>query len=383
MLLAVAAALALVYPRPDPVVAEHPITRAGDTLVRVGFSDLPGYRDDDTTAAFRTFVRSCEKGGQDGALARICLTALALEKAPDQNADAIAGFFTEYFRPYRIEPADGEGLVTAYYEPVVEGAREKSDRFTTPLYALPKDFVRVTADNRPEGWDEELSWGRMTDAGLVPAPTRAEIDNGALNGFAEPLVYVVNAIEAFYIHIQGSTRIALPDGSTVRIGFAGKNGHPYSSVGKAMQAKGIVPPGGFSMDAMRAFFLEDMDRGRELMQENRSYIFFREIRDLAPELGPVGGEGVPLTTGRSIAVDTKFHQYGTPIFIDSVPQIGPETGGFRAPGAFQRLMIAQDTGSAIGGPARADLFWGTGKEAGSMAGGIKADGTFYVLLPKR
>jgi membrane-bound lytic murein transglycosylase A len=145
-----------------------------------------------------------------------------------------------------------------------------------------------------------------------------------------------------------------------------------------MKDKGIVPDGGFSMDAMRAFFRANPDRTAELLQENASYIFFREIVGLSPDLGPIGGEGVPLTAGRSIAVDTAFHGYGTPIFIDASVQSGPDHA--REP--FRRLMIAQDTGSAIKGPARADLFWGTGKEAGSTAGGIKAAGTFYVLLPR-
>lgn len=380
VVLAAAAALALIFPNDDPIVAEHPIARAGHKLVRVGFSDLPDFRDDDMAAAFQAFIRSCAKGDNEGGLANACLSALALAERPEKAADgaAIETFFTETFRPYRIEPASGEGLITAYYEPVVAGSRTKTERFSTPLYALPEGFVRVTDDNRPEGWDADLSWGRLTEAGLVPTPTRAEIDDGALAGLLEPLVYVENAVEAFYIHIQGSTRIALPDGETMRVGYAGKNGHPYSSVGKAMQARGVVPPGGLSMDGMRDYFLADPERGKKWMQENRSFIFFREIRDLSPELGPIGGEGVPLTAGRSIAVDTRFHAYGTPIYIDAMPQIGPD----RAPGAFRRLMIAQDTGSAIGGPARADLFWGTGTEAGSMAGGIKASGTFYVLLPK-
>ncbi|MEJ8574968.1 murein transglycosylase A [Microbaculum marinum] len=380
VVLAAGVALFLVAPRQDRLVSDHPISKAGHRLVGVGFSDIPGFLEDDHAAALRTFLRSCAQGDNDGGLANACLKALAISDPSDP--DTAEAFFTANFRPYRIEPEAGEGLVTAYYEPVVPGSRVRTEAFTEPLYALPPDFVRITDDNRPEGWDEELSWGRMSEAGLVPAPTRAEIDAGALEGRAEPIVYVADLIEAFYIHIQGSTRIALPDGTMMRVGFAGKNGHPYSSVGKVMQARGIVPSGGFSMDGMRAHFREDLDQARSLIHENESYIFFREIRDLAPELGPIGGEGVPLTAGRSIAVDTAFHAYGTPVYIDSSPQIGPKAGGLRTAAPFRRLMIAQDTGSAIRGPARADLFWGTGPEAGSMAGGIKADGTFYVLLPK-
>ncbi len=375
MLFAAAVALALVLPRKPAGPADHPILTAGHGLVPVGFSALPGFGDDDLTTPFAAFLRSCAHGREE-ALASPCTSATALDDPVD--AETARAFFEGHFQAYRIDPVDDEAVITAYYEPVVAGSLRKTADFPTPLYPLPPDFVRVTGENRPEGWDDTLSWGRRTSAGLVPTPTRAEIDAGALGDDLEPLVYVADPIEAFYIHIQGSTRIALTDGSTVRIGYAGKNGHPYSSVGKAMMDRGIRPDGGFSMDSMRAYFHADLDRARDLMQVNKSYIFFRKIKDLPADLGPIGGEGVPLTAGRSIAVDTKFHAYGTPIFIDSQPQIGDN----RAPAPFRRLMIAQDTGSAIKGPARADLFWGTGEAAGSMAGGIKAGGTFYVLLPK-
>ena len=375
MVFAAAAALAIVFPRTPSISTDHPILAAGHGLLPVGFSSLPGIEDDDLTGPFAAFLRSCGNGGSD-ALASACARAAALDSPVD--AAAARAFFKDHFQAYRIDLADDEAVITAYYEPVVAGSRRKTADFPTPLYPLPSDFVRVTEENRPEGWDDTLSWGRRTSSGLVPTPTRAEIDAGALGDRLAPLIYVADPIEAFYIHIQGSTRIALTDGSTVRIGYAGKNGHPYSSVGKAMMDRGIRPEGGFSMDSMRAYFHADLDRARDLMHINKSYIFFREIKDLPADLGPIGGEGVPLTAGRSIAIDTRYHAYGTPIFIDSQPQIGDN----RAPAPFRRLMIAQDTGSAIKGPARADLFWGTGEAAGSMAGGIKAGGTFYVLLPK-
>jgi len=370
----IAILLFVILPAPDRLVADHPIVAGGHGLSAVEFSDIPGFPDDDLAAPFEAFLRSCAHGRDETALADVCLKA---EGLGGTGPDAIRAFFIDNFKPYRIEPLGGDGLVTAYYEPVVPGSRVKTARFSTPLYSLPKGLVPVTDANRPENWDDSLSWGRETEDGMVPFFTRADIDGGALDGVVEPLVYVEDAVEAFYIHIQGSTRIELPDGSLMRVGYAGKNGYPYSSVGTAMKERGIVPPGGFSMDGMRAFFHDDPDRARELMQVNRSYIFFREVPGLAPELGPIGGEGVPLTTRRSIAVDTAYHRYGTPIFIDSDIQTGPD----RTRQPFRRLMIAQDTGSAIKGPARADLFWGTGNEAGSMAGGIKAAGTFYVLLP--
>jgi peptidoglycan lytic transglycosylase A len=373
---AAAVAVVLVLPREDRLVADHPIVEAGNRLVSVSFDDLPGFADDDLGGAFGAFLRSCARGTNDGPLAESCLRAEAMTGS-DPGAARV--FFTKNFRPYRIEPADGEAVVTAYYEPVVPGSRVKTETFATPLFSLPDDLVPVTDDNRPEGWDATLTWGRKTSQGLVPFATRAEIDAGALDGVVEPIAYVADAVEAFYIHIQGSTRILLPDGSLMRVGYAGKNGHPYSSVAKAMQAKGVVPQGGFSMDAMRAFFRANPEQAQTLMAANPSYIFFREIQGLSADLGPIGGEGVPLTAGRSIAVDTAFHRYGTPIFISADLQTGRK--GAREP--FNRLMIAQDTGSAIRGPARADLFWGTGKAAGSIAGGIKAQATVFVLVPSR
>lgn len=368
------AALVIVLPREDPLTSGHPIVAAGHRLVPVGFDDMPGFADDDLGPAFETLLRSCARIRADHPMAGACRAA---EGRAGSDETAIRAYFTGNFSPYRIEPAAGDGLLTAYYEPVVPGSRTRTERFSTPLFPLPAGLVPVTDGNRPEGWDPDLTWGLETESGLRPFATRAEIDAGVLDGTVKPLAYVEDAVEAFYIHIQGSTRVLLPDGSLMRVGFAGKNGHPYSSVGKAMQDRGIEPEGGFSMDGMRAWFRDNPDRAAELMQVNSSYIFFREIEGLGAELGPIGGQGVPLAAGRSIAVDTAFHRYGTPVYIDARVQSGPR----RTFEPFRRLMIAQDTGSAIKGPARADLFWGTGGKAGSTAGGIKAAGAFYVLLP--
>lgn len=359
-------------------MSAHPVVAAGHRLIPVAHRDIPGFAADSMAPAFAAFLRSCGQARQSRpeTLAAICLRALAAGTATDEAA--ARAFFEAEFTPFRVEPSDGAGLVTAYYEPVVPGSRVPTSLFREPLYRLPHDLVPVDDANRPEGWDASLTWGRRTGTGLEPFPTRAQIDAGALAGAVEPLAYVEDAVEAFFIHIQGSTRIALPDGSTMRVGFAGKNGWPYTSVGRHMQDNGIVPPQGLSMDGLRAFFREDPVRARSLMQVNRSYIFFREITGLDLELGPIGGEGIPLSAGRSVAVDTAFHRYGTPVFVDAAIQTGPG----RSFEPFRRLMIAQDTGSAIKGPARLDLFWGTGPEAGSVAGGIKAPADVYVLLPR-
>lgn len=370
----VAALAVLLMPTRPP--QDHPIVLAGHGLAAAAFSELPGWDSDDPAEALAAFRRSCAKIGDEAALAAACS---ALARLPeDADAAAARDFFESSFRPWRVVPSDGDGMLTAYYEPVVAGSREPTDEFQTPLYRLPEGHVTVGDGNRPEDFDASLVAARQTEEGLVPWPTRGEIENGALGDLAVPLVHVADPVDAFFIHIQGSTRIALADGSTMRVGYAGKNGYPYTSVGRVMQERGIRPPGGLSMDGMRAFFAENPEQARELMHENRSFIFFREVTGLGDELGPVGAQGVALTSGRSLAVDPAFHALGTPVFVSASLPIGEN----REPRPFRRLMVAQDTGSAIKGPARGDLFWGTGPEAGSVAGGIKAPGDFYVLLPR-
>jgi membrane-bound lytic murein transglycosylase A len=310
------------------------------------------------------------------AMGRACSALDRLPESPDLNA--ARAFFETAFSAYRVVLSDGEGLLTAYYEPVIEGSRTRSEQFSVPLRARPENYVAINDDNRPIGFDADLTAARRTDDGLEPLPTRREIDAGALDEVAEPLVWVADPVDAFFVHIQGSTRIALAGGDTMRVGFAGRNGHPYTSVGEVMMERGLRPEGGFSMDGMRAFFGDNPQLARELMHENRSYIFFHEVEALDDQLGPIGAQGVPLTAQRSLAVDRDFHRLGTPIFIDARLPTGPE----RRERPFQKLMVAQDVGSAIKGPARGDLFWGTGEEAGSIAGGIKSPASFYLLLPR-
>lgn len=363
----------------EPPLSDHPIVQAGHRLEPVRFGDIPGWQADDPREALATFRRSCaalSTVDRADPLARACAAAAALPETPD-SARA-RDFLEDRFAAYRVTLAEGEGLLTAYYEPVIEGARTPSERFSVPLRALPADHVTIHDGNRPIGFDREFNAARRTASGLEPWPTRGEIDDGALDGIAVPLVWIEDPVDAFFTHIQGSARIALSEGGTMRVGFAGRNGHPYTSVGGVMIERGLRPEGGLSMDGMRAFFRAEPALARELMHENRSYIFFREVDGLDESLGPIGAQGVPLTTQRSLAVDPAFHRFGTPIFIDARLPIGTD----RAMRPFQRLMVAQDAGAAIKGPARGDLFWGTGAEAGSVAGGIKAPGTFYVLLPR-
>ncbi len=371
------AAIAVIVMRESPL-ADHPIIEGGHQLERVAFSDIPGWHVDDPSDALQAFRRSCAAlttADRTDGLFNACRMAADLPSG--LAAEDVRAFFERHFVAYRIAPADGQGLLTAYYEPEIPGSRSPSERYSTPLRALPADYVTVDHDTDSNRLDPELTTARRTSEGLKPWPTRGEIAEGALEGIAEPLVWVEDPVDAFFIHIQGSSRIALDNGETMRIGFAGRNGHPYTSVGQRMMERGIEPPEGYSMDGIRAFFRDRPDLARELMNENRSYIFFREIDGLDPELGPIGAQGVPLTDGRSMAVDPDFHRLGMPIFVDAALP----TGANRAMEPFRRLMIAQDTGAAIKGPARGDLFWGTGREAGSGAGDVKGTGIIYLLLP--
>lgn len=378
-MLAALTALASLWFMRLPPHQDHPVSHAGHRLEPMRFSEIPGWSDDNPVEALYAFQRSCARmstAERADVMGRACSALDNLPESPD--LDAARAFFETAFAAYRVVLSDDEGLLTAYYEPVIEGSRTRSEQFSVPLRARPENYVVINDDNRPIGFDADLTAARRTADGLEPWPTRREIDAGALDGVAEPLVWIADPVNAFFVHIQGSTRIALAEGGTMRVGFAGRNGHPYTSVGGVMMARGLRPKGGFSMDGMRAFFRDNPQLARELMHENRSYIFFREVEGLDDELGPVGAQGVPLTTQRSLAVDPDFHRLGTPIFIDARLPTGPD----RREQRFQKLMVAQDVGSAIKGPARGDLFWGTGDEAGSIAGGIKSPASFYLLLPQ-
>ena len=368
ILICAIAAFLIVTLSPAPRV---PVATKAYKLSPVDFADIPGWAKDAHAKALSAFRRSCPRM-RDRDLKAACASA------KDHDAGDARDFFEDTFEPFLLVLVKPGGILTAYYEPVVLGSRTKTEKYNVPLLALPEDLVRVTGENRPEGFDPDLGVARKTAAGLVPYPTRAEIAAGAIDDVAVPLAFVEDPVDAFFIHIQGSTRIAFDDGGSMRLGYAGKNGHQYSSIGKAMIARDMVPSGGMSMDSIRGFFKENPDKVREILNVNASYIFFREIEGLDVDLGPVGAQGVALTSGRSIAVDRRHHELGLPFFIAAeLP-----TGKNRAYETFQRLMIAQDTGSAIKGPARADLFWGTGLEAGSIAGGIKETGTFWLLKPK-
>ncbi len=291
--------------------------------------------------------------------------------------EAARAFFETLYTPHRIEPTGEPGLVTGYYEPEVAGAQAKGGRFQVPVYGRPTDLVPLTLDLMRARYNDRLTSMRQSQAGLVPYHTRAEIGAGALAGRGLELLYLDDAVELFFMQVQGSGRVTLAEGESVRLSYAGKNGHPYTSIGRLLVERGELAAADASMPGVKRWLRADAERGTRLMAENASYVFFRELNAEESRDGPLGAQGVTLTPGRSLAVDAALHALGTPVLV-TAPDLKTPDG---AP--FRRLMIAQDVGSAIRGPERGDIFWGCGEGAGTMAGTTKAAAKFIVLLPKR
>ncbi|MFG1422716.1 murein transglycosylase A [Roseixanthobacter liquoris] len=362
---------------------------AGARLESAAYAALPGWAQDDQGAAFSTFLASCgalrarpaEVGPPDNpalvpGLRVACENARRLVRtlAPETASAAVARlFFEANFRPYRIVPdKNPPGFLTGYYEPELDGSLTPTGAFPVPVYARPGDLI-------PTGPAGSNKGGAVRSAGdrFVPYYDRAQIEDGALAGRGLEIAYIAHPVDLFFMQIQGSARIRLPDGKALRLNYDGHNGYPYTPVGRLLIQRGLVAREAMSMAAIRSFIEQNPQAGAELMRENRSFVFFRAV-PLAADAGALGAQGVPLTAGRSIAIDRALHAYGTPVFIDAALPLA--TAGSADP--FRRLMIAQDTGSAIVGPARADLFFGAGDAAAAMAGRIRHPGTFTVLVPR-
>lgn len=354
-------------------------------LKPVSFADIPGWSEDDHAAAYRACLASARliadrapktrMLGTDGdALRSVARAAIA---AGDLDRETAKDFFEHWFLPHRIETS---GFVTGYYEPEVEASRERSGRFKVPLYRRPADLVEVSETECPPGWDPEMRFARRSGNRLEPFSDRPAIEDGALAGRGLELAFLADAVDAFFIHVQGSARLRLvegPDrGTTLRVGFDGKSGHAYTSIGRLAVERGILPRAEADRDGLMAWMRGHPQEGRALMRENRSYIFFRETT-VAGDEGPLGAAGVPLTPFRSLAVDRTLHTFHAPVFVD-VPGLADPEAPSRA---FRRLMLAQDTGSAIVGPARGDIFFGSGDDAGSCAGRVRHAATMFLLMP--
>jgi membrane-bound lytic murein transglycosylase A len=352
-----------------------------DVLRRVAFRDMPGWPGDNLSTAAAAFRRSAAEilqtgsgfrrdaafGGQREDWLRLC--EIALSSSDDQ------AFFETHFMAFRVKDDDRpQGLFTGYYEPLLQGSLSPSSSLPVPVYARPADLVTFT-DEEHEATG--LSYGRRVNGKAQAYDTREQIETGSLAGKTEVICWVSDWVDAFFMHVQGQGRIALTDGSTIRLSYSGKTGHPYTGIGHVLTEKGIAPKEQMSMQVLRNWMQENPAEARSLMWNNKSYIFFQKAEVTDAALGGIGAAKVNLTPGHSLAVDRAWWMFGTPLWIET--SMPPEA---HQPGKpIRRLMIAQDTGSAIKGKVRGDFFWGWGEDATIIAGHMKSAGTMTALLP--
>lgn len=368
-------------------LAAVPGAAADARLVALRFGDIDGWEDDDHEQAFAAFIKS---SGRLVALARaenvaaaklppglLAACAVALARPASTRREARA-FFEGQFSPHRVVHAANQGLLTGYFEPLVAGSRVACEGFGVPIYRRPPDLVNVVDESQRGAKADALTHLRRTsDGALVPYATRAEIEAGALAGRGLELMWFADPVDVFFMQVQGSACVVLPDGQHVRLAYDGKNGHAYTSIGRRLLDMGAMREGEMSLATLDKWLRADAARGAALMQENKSYVFFRELTG-ADAQSALGVFEIPLTAGRSLAVDTGFHAIGSPIWV-SAPSLrhSPDAEGAQG---FRRLMVAQDVGSAIRGPERGDIYFGSGAVAGATAGVTKHAGNFAVLV---
>ena len=354
--------------RPTPV---SPPSGPYEALKPVAWQDVDGWPLDQPALALEAFQQSCKAVGKREQWQYVCAEANALFS---HEESAVRGFFETYFQPYLVQNEDGksEGLITGYYGPELAGSRVKTEEYQYPIYRQPDDLLIIDlAAVYPELGQYRLR-GRVEGNRVVPYFERSEIDNGQTPLGGQELLWVKDPVELFFLHIQGSGQIRLTNGEKVMVNYANQNGHPYRSIGKLLLERNAMTRDQMSMQNIRRWVEEHPEAGKQLLAENPSYVFFRE---LPPDYqSPPGALGVPLTALRSLAVDPHTIPLGAPVFLATT-----------FPGTdypLQQLMVAQDTGGAIKGRVRADFFWGMGDEAGKIAGRMKQDGRLWVLLPK-
>jgi membrane-bound lytic murein transglycosylase A len=285
-------------------------------------------------------------------------------------------FFETHFEPFAVtNRGEPEGLFTGYYEPTLDGSRVRTERFSVPLYGRPPELLTVDLGRFREEWRGERLAGRLEGAAVVPFADRRAIHRGALAGRRLEVLWVDDPVDAFFLEIQGSGRVRLPDGEEVRVGYAGQNGHPYTAIGRVLVERGALPRQAVSLQSIRRWLEDHPQWARDLLERNASYVFFR----ILDGDGPRGAQGVVLSPGRSLAVDRRFLPLGAPVWLTTtVP--GPAQGTPEEP--FRRLLVTQDTGGAIRGPVRGDVFFGPGEEAAWRAGHLKRPGRLWLLLPR-
>jgi membrane-bound lytic murein transglycosylase A len=366
-------------PRAQPVLHLEPIR----------FQQLPGWGQDDPAAALGAFQRACapilkwaedtpigpnSAYGRAQAWQQVCQHANNLPKQmPSEDA---RHFFESEFTPYRVFAGQNDlGLFTGYYELEAKGSLTKQNPDQAPIFIRPDDLIDVDLGAFAPDLKGRRTAGKVRGTRLEPYPDRGQIMDGAISDRAKPLAFLDDPVDAFFMEIQGSGRIRLADNSILRVGFSGQNGHAYTALGREMIRRGLMRHEDVSMQSLRRYLTDHSDQRDDLLRSNRSYVFFKPLTGLQDDLGPLGADGTQLTPGRSLAVDRSFHGLGAPVYVDVA-----DTDGRTQP--IRRLLIAQDTGGAIRGPVRGDIFWGAGEEAATRAGLMRAEGRMYVFLPK-
>lgn len=354
-------------PPPPPPVAPRPRGK----LVPAAWSELPDWAREPLRPSLQAFVRSCTVLQKRPEWESVCAEA---QRIADADEREIALFFETRFEPWRVlNPDDSDtGLITGYYEPLLRGSRAPSARFRYPLYGVPPDLLVIDlASLYPELANRRLR-GRLEGNRVVPYLARSDIDGRAQPLKGRELLWVDDAVDAFFLHIQGSGQVQLENGERIRLGYADQNGHPFRSLGRALIDSGEIEPSRASMQGIREWARRNPQKVREFLDANPSYVFFRELPKDLP--GPLGAQGVPLTPERSIAVDPRVVPLGVPVWLSTTFPDSPQP--------LNRLVVAQDTGGAIAGGVRADFYWGFGDAAGAQAGRMRQAGRMWLLMPK-
>ncbi len=360
---------------------KFPSETNNDNLVKTSFSKLPNWPEANLSPGLFAFQKACKRFslkkasskvskawkelGTNGEWASIC------KQAQSVDASNAKEFIEKHFRVFEVKNPANEGLFTGYFEPEFEGSRRQSQRYQHPLYKLPGDVIMANLGDFEKALGDKLIYGQLKGKTFKPYYSRAEIADGALQGKGLELVWLADPVDGFFIEIQGSGRIKLAEGGWMRIGYAGKNGRPYRAIGRDLIEMGEIPAEKMSMSAIRNWLSANSSRSQSVMNKNPSYIFFKERHGD----GPIGAAGTALTPGYSLAVDPSFIPLGGLVYLDAEH---PDESQPR----IQRLVAAEDTGSAIKGAQRGDLFWGTGSAAGKNAGHMASKGRYYLLSPK-
>jgi membrane-bound lytic murein transglycosylase A len=358
------------------------------SLIKSSFSNLPHWQRDDHIAAFAAFKQSCteitkrnpnlafgslKQSGKVEAWQTICNAAT---KITQPNNKIAREFFETWFDPYFVKSTlNNDHLFTGYYIPLLHASRQNDAQYSTPIYGLPNDLIKVNLSAFPGTNSSKIIVGQLKQNRLLPYPDRAAINHGAISKSAPILAWGNNSIDLFFAQIQGSAFIELPNKQIQLLSYAGTNGRPYTAIGKVLLEKNILTKAEISMQSIRSWLEQHPEQAESILNRNASYIFFK----LSTTNDPIGNEGIPLTPQRSLAVDNSYIPLGTPIWLDTVI---PNKKAANTFDPFQHLVIAQDTGGAIKGAVRGDVYWGTGDDAAFLAGHMQSPGQYWIFLPR-